>query len=156
MSHSNREKSYSEGSDRHLHEPVQAVLHTLQRQIFGNSATNTPRSDELLEHPQNVPERGGHSEITQLMEYNIIKTSNKKMKEFHKKKEVSKEEVPLSSTSKLQASQPPQEGKKNKKRTEIKHIFPATGSQESKKMPWKLSSTLPEPEWNSRTKRSKE
>ncbi|MBW0519309.1 hypothetical protein O181_059024 [Austropuccinia psidii MF-1] len=45
MSDSNRYKSHSEGSDRHLHEPVQTVLHSLQGQGLGNVATNTPRSD---------------------------------------------------------------------------------------------------------------
>ncbi|MBW0574510.1 hypothetical protein O181_114225 [Austropuccinia psidii MF-1] len=71
-SNSNRYKSHSEGSDRHLHEPVQALLHIVQRQGLGNAATNTPRSDELLEHPQKVPQRGGNSEILQLMESTII------------------------------------------------------------------------------------
>ncbi|MBW0570083.1 hypothetical protein O181_109798 [Austropuccinia psidii MF-1] len=41
MSNANRYQSHSEGSDRHLHEPVQAV----QAQGLGNGATNTPRSD---------------------------------------------------------------------------------------------------------------
>ncbi|MBW0538945.1 hypothetical protein O181_078660 [Austropuccinia psidii MF-1] len=75
MSNSNRSKSHSEGSDRHLHEPVQSVL---QRQGLGNVATNTPRSDELLAHPQKVPQRGGKSEILQWMESTIIQTSNQK------------------------------------------------------------------------------
>ncbi|MBW0504963.1 hypothetical protein O181_044678 [Austropuccinia psidii MF-1] len=48
MSHSNRYKSHSEGSNRHLHEPVQAVLHGVQGQELGNVTTNTPRGDELL------------------------------------------------------------------------------------------------------------
>ncbi|MBW0532686.1 hypothetical protein O181_072401 [Austropuccinia psidii MF-1] len=40
----------------------------------------------------------------------------KKIKKYHfKKKEASKEEAPVASTSKPQANQPPQEGKKNKK-----------------------------------------
>ncbi|MBW0503996.1 hypothetical protein O181_043711 [Austropuccinia psidii MF-1] len=52
MSDSNRYKSHSEGSNRHLHEPVQEVLHSVQGQGLGNAATNTPRNDELLEHPQ--------------------------------------------------------------------------------------------------------
>ncbi|MBW0552147.1 hypothetical protein O181_091862 [Austropuccinia psidii MF-1] len=51
MSISSRYQSHSEGSDRHLHEPVQAVLHSVQGQGLGNVAINTPRSDELLEHP---------------------------------------------------------------------------------------------------------
>ncbi|MBW0568584.1 hypothetical protein O181_108299 [Austropuccinia psidii MF-1] len=52
ISNSKRYKSHSEGSNRHLHEPVKAVLHGVQGQGLGNVATNTPRSDELLEHPQ--------------------------------------------------------------------------------------------------------
>ncbi|MBW0525652.1 hypothetical protein O181_065367 [Austropuccinia psidii MF-1] len=52
MSHSNRKKSHPEGSDRHIHEPIQAILHSLQRQILGNVAKNTPRSDEILAHHQ--------------------------------------------------------------------------------------------------------
>ncbi|MBW0592855.1 hypothetical protein O181_132570 [Austropuccinia psidii MF-1] len=78
MSNSNRYQSHSEGSDRHLHEPVQAVLHRVQRQGLGNVSTNTPRSDELLAHPQKVPQRRGNSEILQWMESTIIKTSNQK------------------------------------------------------------------------------
>ncbi|MBW0579052.1 hypothetical protein O181_118767 [Austropuccinia psidii MF-1] len=78
MSISNRYKSHSEGSDRHLHEPVKAVLHSVQRQGLGNAATKTPRSDELLEHPQKVPQIGGMSEILQWMESTIIQTSKQK------------------------------------------------------------------------------
>ncbi|MBW0562254.1 hypothetical protein O181_101969 [Austropuccinia psidii MF-1] len=63
MSNSNRYQSHSEGSDRHLHKPVQAVLHNVQGQGLGNVAKNTPRSDELLAHPQNIPQRGGNSLI---------------------------------------------------------------------------------------------
>ncbi|MBW0593774.1 hypothetical protein O181_133489, partial [Austropuccinia psidii MF-1] len=74
-----KEVSYpKEGSDRHLHEPIQAVLHSVQGQGLGNVATNTPKSDELLEHPQNVPQRGGKSEILQWMESTISQTSNQK------------------------------------------------------------------------------
>ncbi|MBW0529714.1 hypothetical protein O181_069429 [Austropuccinia psidii MF-1] len=40
----------------------------------------------------------------------------KNIKDWHRKKrDTSKEEVPVASTRKLQASQPPQDGKKNKK-----------------------------------------
>ncbi|MBW0532298.1 hypothetical protein O181_072013 [Austropuccinia psidii MF-1] len=78
MSNSNRYKSHSEGSNRHLHEPVQAVLHSVQGQGLGNVATNTPRSDELLAHSQKVPQKGGNSEILQWMESTIIQISNKK------------------------------------------------------------------------------
>ncbi|MBW0565946.1 hypothetical protein O181_105661 [Austropuccinia psidii MF-1] len=55
MSDSNRYKSHFKGSNRHLHEPVQAVLHSVKGQGLGNVATNPPRSDELLAHPQNIP-----------------------------------------------------------------------------------------------------
>ncbi|MBW0511892.1 hypothetical protein O181_051607 [Austropuccinia psidii MF-1] len=78
ISDSNRYKSHSEGSDRHLHEAVQALLHSVQRQGLGNAATNTPRSDELLKHSQNVPQRVGKSEILQWMESTIIQTTNQK------------------------------------------------------------------------------
>ncbi|MBW0562685.1 hypothetical protein O181_102400 [Austropuccinia psidii MF-1] len=51
MSNSNGYKSHSEGSDRHLHEPVKAVIHSLQRQGLGNVASNTPSAcDSKPEH----------------------------------------------------------------------------------------------------------
>ncbi|MBW0504563.1 hypothetical protein O181_044278 [Austropuccinia psidii MF-1] len=80
MSNSNRYKSYSEGSDRHLNEPVQTVLHSAQRQGLGNAAKNTPRSDELLANLQKVPQGGETSEILQWMESPNIQTSNQKDK----------------------------------------------------------------------------
>ncbi|MBW0580078.1 hypothetical protein O181_119793, partial [Austropuccinia psidii MF-1] len=78
MSNLSRYKSHLEVSDRHLHEPVQAVLHIVQRQGLGNVASNTPRSDELLAHPQNIPHRGGDSGILQWMESTVIQASNVK------------------------------------------------------------------------------
>ncbi|MBW0581951.1 hypothetical protein O181_121666, partial [Austropuccinia psidii MF-1] len=63
MSNSNRDESHSEGSNRHLYEPLQAVLHGVQGQRLGIVATNPPRSGELLAHPQKVPQRGGNSDI---------------------------------------------------------------------------------------------
>ncbi|MBW0546549.1 hypothetical protein O181_086264 [Austropuccinia psidii MF-1] len=117
MSKSNRYKSYSEGSDRHLHETIQGVLHSVKRRGLRNVATSTPRSDELLAHPQKVSQRGGNIAILQWMESTIIKTSNQKDQGYHaKKKEVTKEEAPVASTSKPQANKLPQEGKKNKKK----------------------------------------
>ncbi|MBW0502565.1 hypothetical protein O181_042280 [Austropuccinia psidii MF-1] len=83
MSNYKRYKSHSEGSNRHLHEPVQEVLHGVQGQGLGNVATNPPRSDELMAHPQ----RGGNSEILQWMEYTIIQTSNQKDQEIPFQKE---------------------------------------------------------------------
>ena len=71
MSSSNRYKSHSEGSNRHLHEPIQTVPHSVKGQILGNVASNTPRIDELLAHPEKVPQRGGNSEILQWMESTV-------------------------------------------------------------------------------------
>ncbi|MBW0468510.1 hypothetical protein O181_008225 [Austropuccinia psidii MF-1] len=55
MINSNRYKSHSEGSNRHLYEPLQAVLGGVQGQGLGNVATNPPRIDELLENPEKLP-----------------------------------------------------------------------------------------------------
>ncbi|MBW0508738.1 hypothetical protein O181_048453 [Austropuccinia psidii MF-1] len=50
MGNSTRDKSHSEGPDRHIHEPVQADVHGVQGQRLGNVATNPPRSDELTKY----------------------------------------------------------------------------------------------------------
>ncbi|MBW0499875.1 hypothetical protein O181_039590 [Austropuccinia psidii MF-1] len=109
MSDSNRHNSHSEGSNRHLTEPEQAVLHSLQGQGLGNVSTNTPRSDELLEHLPKI-----------LKEEEILRYSNgwnplsskpqiKKIKEYHaKKRQETKEEAPVASTRKPQANPLPQ------------------------------------------------
>ncbi|MBW0495187.1 hypothetical protein O181_034902 [Austropuccinia psidii MF-1] len=76
MNNSNRYKSHSEGSNRHIHEPGQTVIHNVQGQGLVNVAKNPPRSDELLEYPGKVPQRGENSEILQVMESTIIQTSN--------------------------------------------------------------------------------
>ncbi|MBW0499796.1 hypothetical protein O181_039511 [Austropuccinia psidii MF-1] len=74
------------------------------------------------------------------------KSQIKNIKEYHaKKKEEIKEEAPVASTVKPQANPLPQEGKKNKKRTGESHLPQVTGFQKSKKMPWKMPSTWPEP-----------
>ncbi|MBW0589808.1 hypothetical protein O181_129523 [Austropuccinia psidii MF-1] len=60
------------------------------------------------------------------MESTIIQASNQKIKEYHsKKREESKEEAPVASTSKPQANQLPQEGKKNKKKNWRKPYSPS-------------------------------
>ncbi|MBW0529465.1 hypothetical protein O181_069180 [Austropuccinia psidii MF-1] len=51
MSNSSRYKSHSEGSNRHIHETVQALLPGVQGQRLVNVATNPPRSDEFLVYP---------------------------------------------------------------------------------------------------------
>ncbi|MBW0534721.1 hypothetical protein O181_074436 [Austropuccinia psidii MF-1] len=86
-SNSNRAKSHSEGSNRHLYEPLQAVLHSLKGQRLGNSATNPPRSDELLACPEKLPQIGGNSKILQWMESTIIQTLNQKVKGLAQQKE---------------------------------------------------------------------
>ncbi|MBW0586402.1 hypothetical protein O181_126117 [Austropuccinia psidii MF-1] len=65
MSNSNRYRSNSEGSDTHIHETIQEVLYIVQGTLLGNFDTNSPRCDELLTHPENIPQRGGNSEILQ-------------------------------------------------------------------------------------------
>ncbi|MBW0483714.1 hypothetical protein O181_023429 [Austropuccinia psidii MF-1] len=91
-----------------------------------------------------------------LQEEEIVRYSNgwnplsskpqiKKIKDWHnKKREASKEEAPVASTSKPQVNQPPQEGKKTRKRTGGNDITQATGSQKSKNMQWTMFSTFPE------------
>ncbi|MBW0562208.1 hypothetical protein O181_101923 [Austropuccinia psidii MF-1] len=50
---------------------------------------------------------------------------SKKIKDYHaKKREATKEEAPVASTSKPQANQPSQEGKKNKKKNWSKPYSP--------------------------------
>ncbi|MBW0539851.1 hypothetical protein O181_079566 [Austropuccinia psidii MF-1] len=93
MNNCNRYKSHSEGSDRHINKPVKEVLHGVQGQGLGNVATNPPRSDELLAHPEKAPKRGY----------------------YDKKREESKEAASVASTSKPQVNKPSQEGKKKKK-----------------------------------------
>ncbi|MBW0491585.1 hypothetical protein O181_031300 [Austropuccinia psidii MF-1] len=44
MGNFNRTKSHSEGTNRHLNDPVQTVLQSLQGNILGNVATNPSRS----------------------------------------------------------------------------------------------------------------
>ncbi|MBW0498638.1 hypothetical protein O181_038353 [Austropuccinia psidii MF-1] len=135
MSNSNRYKSHSEGSDRHLHEPVQKLLHSVQGKGLGNVATNTPRSDELLAHPQKVPQRGRNSEILQWMESTIIQTSNQK-----------DQGVPCQKEGGNQGRSPkpthfPKKGRRTRKRTGENHIPQVTGFQKYKKMPWTMFST---------------
>ncbi|MBW0497750.1 hypothetical protein O181_037465 [Austropuccinia psidii MF-1] len=69
----------------------------------------------------------------------------RKIKDLHNKnKDASKEEAPVTSTSKTKASQPPQEGNK-KKKTGGSHMAQATGSTEPKRTPWRMLSIWQEP-----------
>ncbi|MBW0507462.1 hypothetical protein O181_047177 [Austropuccinia psidii MF-1] len=125
MSDSNRYKSHSEGSNRHLHEPVQTVLHSVQRQGLGNVAPNTPRSDELLAHPEKVPQRGGNSEILQWMESTIIQTSNQKDQGVPCQKEGGNQGRSPSSFYQKAPSQPTSPRREEEQEKELeKTIFP--------------------------------
>ncbi|MBW0502392.1 hypothetical protein O181_042107 [Austropuccinia psidii MF-1] len=126
MSNYNRYKSHSESPNIHSYEPVKEVLQSVKGQGLGNVATNPPRSDELLADPEKF-----------LKEEEILRYSNgwntlssnpqiKKTKEYHSKmREKSKEEAPVASISKPQANQPPQEGKKKKKKNWRKSYSPS-------------------------------
>ncbi|MBW0472394.1 hypothetical protein O181_012109 [Austropuccinia psidii MF-1] len=116
LCNSNKYKSHTEGSNRHIHEPVQTVLHHVQGQGLGNFATDPPRRDELLVPPESVPQRGGNSKILKWMESTITQTSNQKGQGVpYQKKEESKEEAIIASTSKPQVRKSSKEGKKKKK-----------------------------------------
>ncbi|MBW0564588.1 hypothetical protein O181_104303 [Austropuccinia psidii MF-1] len=81
-------------------------------------------SDEILEHPQKMSQRGGNSEILQLMESTII--SNQKDEGIPCRKEGGNQgRSPVASTSKLQANPLPQEGKNNKKKNWRKPYSPS-------------------------------
>ncbi|MBW0591988.1 hypothetical protein O181_131703 [Austropuccinia psidii MF-1] len=86
-------------------------------------------------HPGGI--KSWHILKTFLKEEEIVKYSNgwnplssklqiKKIKEYHaKKRDKTKEEAPVASTSKPQANPLPQEGKKNKKKNWIKPYSPS-------------------------------
>ncbi|MBW0557419.1 hypothetical protein O181_097134 [Austropuccinia psidii MF-1] len=125
MSNSNRYKSHSEGSDRHLNDPVQAVLHDLQRQGLGNVASNTPRSDEILAHPQKVPHRGGDSGILQWMESTVIQALNQKDQRAPLQKEGGKQGRSPSSFFQKASSQPTSTRREEEQEKELEEtIFP--------------------------------
>ncbi|MBW0523872.1 hypothetical protein O181_063587 [Austropuccinia psidii MF-1] len=125
MSISTGYKSNSVGSDRHLHNPVQTLIHSLQRQGLGNFATNTARSDEFLSNPQQVPQRGVNSEILQWMEYIIIQTSNQKDQGVPCQKEGGNQGRSPSSFYQQAPSQPTSPGREKEQAKEMeKAIFP--------------------------------
>ncbi|MBW0562185.1 hypothetical protein O181_101900 [Austropuccinia psidii MF-1] len=125
MSNSNREKSHSEGSNRHLYELVQAVLYGVQGERLGNVSTNPPRSDQLLVYPEKIPQRGGNSEILQLMESTIIQASDQEDKGIPFQKERGKKgRGPSSFYQQALTNQLPQEGKNKKKRNLRKPYSP--------------------------------
>ncbi|MBW0487451.1 hypothetical protein O181_027166 [Austropuccinia psidii MF-1] len=125
MSSSNGDKLHSEGSNRHSYQPAKAVSHGVQGQILGNISTNTPRSYELLEYPETIPQRGGNSEIIQWVEYTIIQASNKEDKEISFKKEGGKEGRSPSSFYQKAPSQPNSPRSKEEQEKELEEaLFP--------------------------------
>ncbi|MBW0549759.1 hypothetical protein O181_089474 [Austropuccinia psidii MF-1] len=125
MSNSNRYKSHSEGSDRHLHELLQAVPHSVQRQGLGNVASNKPRSDKLLPHPQKFPHRGGDSGILQWMESTVIQASNQKAQGVPLKIEGGKQGRSPSSFYQQASSQPTSPRREEEQEKELEEtIFP--------------------------------
>ncbi|MBW0514733.1 hypothetical protein O181_054448 [Austropuccinia psidii MF-1] len=125
MSNSNRDKSQSEDSDRHLYEPVKAVLHIVQGQRFGNVATNPPRSDEILEYPEKLPQRGGNSEIVQWIESTIIQDSNQEDEGIPYQKERGKQgRGPSSFYQKASSQKPSPRSEKEQVKELEKTIFP--------------------------------
>ncbi|MBW0547619.1 hypothetical protein O181_087334 [Austropuccinia psidii MF-1] len=134
MSNSNRYKSHSEGSDRHLHEPVQTILHSVQGQGLGNIATNTLSSDEVLEHPQKLFQRGGNSEILQWMESTIIQTSNQRDQGVPCQKEGGNQERSPSSLYQQAPSQPTSPRREEEQGKELeKPYLPSYRSQKIQK-----------------------
>ncbi|MBW0568228.1 hypothetical protein O181_107943 [Austropuccinia psidii MF-1] len=125
MSNSNGDKSNLEGSNRSSYEPVQAVLHSVQGQRVENVATNPPRSDELLEYPGKISQRGGNSEILQWMESTIIQASNQEDKGIPCQKERGKQEKSPSSFYQEASSQPTSPRREEEQEKELEEtIFP--------------------------------
>ncbi|MBW0485502.1 hypothetical protein O181_025217 [Austropuccinia psidii MF-1] len=125
IGNSNRYKLHSEGSDRPLHQQVQAIFHDVQGQGLGKVATNPPRSDELLEHPEKAPQQGRISEILQWMESIIIQTSNQKDKGLEQIKEGRKKGRSPSIFYQKATSQPTSSRREEEHKKELEEtIFP--------------------------------
>ncbi|MBW0540186.1 hypothetical protein O181_079901 [Austropuccinia psidii MF-1] len=137
MSNSNRDKLHSDGSNRHLYEPVQAGLHSVQGPILGNVPTNPPRSDEPLAYPEKIPQRGGNIEILQWMKLIIIQASNQENKGIPWKKERGKQARSTSRFYQQASSQPNSPKREEEKENELEEtIFPKLQDpQNPKKIP---------------------
>ncbi|MBW0578226.1 hypothetical protein O181_117941 [Austropuccinia psidii MF-1] len=125
MRNSNRDKSHSEGSNRHLYEPVKVVLHGVKGQRLKIFATNPPSSDQLLEYPERIPQRGGNSEILKLMESTTIQASNQEDKGIQYQKERGKQGRSLSSFYQQAPKQPTSPIKEEEQEKELEEtIYP--------------------------------
>ncbi|MBW0491563.1 hypothetical protein O181_031278 [Austropuccinia psidii MF-1] len=126
MSSSNKYKSHSEVSDRHIHDPIITVLYSVQGKGLGNVSTNPPRSDELLENPEKVSQRGGNDEILQWMESTIIQTSNQKHKRLAQQEKGDNQGRRPSSFYQKASIQPTSQKKKEEQEKELEEtIFPS-------------------------------
>ncbi|MBW0474634.1 hypothetical protein O181_014349 [Austropuccinia psidii MF-1] len=147
MSHSNRNKLYSEVSNRNINEPVKEVLHSLQRQSLVNVFLNLPRSEELRENPQEIISGGGNSEIPQWMESTFSQTPNQKDKEMEQHKEGEKQAEIPSSFYQPASTQPTCTGRKKNKKTNWTKKYSSTYSipriqEYSMKNVFKMAKTL--------------
>ncbi|MBW0519902.1 hypothetical protein O181_059617 [Austropuccinia psidii MF-1] len=101
------------------------VLHSLQIQGLGNVASNPPRNDEVVAHPQEIPSGGGNSETLQWMESTIVQTLNAKYKGIaHQKEEVKQGRSPTSFYQKSSIQPTLLGGKKEKERELEDTILP--------------------------------
>ncbi|MBW0593576.1 hypothetical protein O181_133291 [Austropuccinia psidii MF-1] len=108
--------------------------YSVQGQGLGNVATNTPRSDEPLAHPQNVSQRGGNSEILQWMESTIIQTSNQKYQGVPCLKEGGNQGRSPSSFYQQAPSQPTSPRREEEQEKELyKTIFPKLQDSKNQK-----------------------
>ncbi|MBW0475383.1 hypothetical protein O181_015098 [Austropuccinia psidii MF-1] len=125
MNHFNREKSHSEGSNRHIYEPVQAVLHGVKGKGLENVSTNTPRSDHLLAYSQKTPQRGGNIEILQWTESTVIQAPKQKDKGVPCQKEGGKQGRSCSSFYHQPTSQTTSQSGEEEEEQELEEkIFP--------------------------------
>ncbi|MBW0568231.1 hypothetical protein O181_107946 [Austropuccinia psidii MF-1] len=157
MINSKGNKSHSEGSDRHLYEPVQELSHNVQGLILGNAAINSQMSYELLAYLKKVQKRGDKYLNIPMDGIHYHSNPKKKIKDWHnKKKEARKEEALVSSTRNPQASKTPQKGNKNKKKSWGEKYSQSCRipriQKDSMENVFKMSRTL----WDSSTKMSKE
>ncbi|MBW0572028.1 hypothetical protein O181_111743 [Austropuccinia psidii MF-1] len=115
-------------------ELIQAVQHIVQGHVLVNFATNTPRIDALLAHPQKAPQTGGDSKILQWMESTIIQTSNQKDQGVPYQKEGGNQGKSPSSFKQQAPSQPTLPRREEEKGNELeKTTFPKLQDFKTKK-----------------------
>ncbi|MBW0480395.1 hypothetical protein O181_020110 [Austropuccinia psidii MF-1] len=126
MSDSNRYKPNSKGSNRHLHEPVKqyyTVYMDKDWEMFPQIHQGVMNSWRILKKFLKVEEIVRYSNGWNPLS---SKPQIKNIKEYHaQKREETKEEAPVSSTSNSEDTPLPQEGKKNKKKNWRKPYSPS-------------------------------